>query len=314
MKKTRKAIYILLYLIAIILVLFSLLSLLRNTPSRYLKLLDFPRIQFFMASFICLAAIIFLTRNWRWWDYTIVAGLLIAMGANGFFLVNYTGLVPVDVPAAGNPKPSDESFSLLVINVKMSNRSAQHLIKLIKEKQPDLVLAMEVDNWWDGQLRGIEQAYPYSQETINEVAYGMVLYSRFPLKDTAVKYLHNEKVPSFTSSVLLPGGKKFSFHCVHPVPPTHFEDLPDNAEQQEMALVKLGREIEKQQPPVIVAGDLNDVVWSKVDALTHTKNLLHDVRTGRGFYNSYNADHFFARWPLDHVFVTKEFRLKNLRD
>lgn len=67
-----------------------------------------------------------------------------------------------------------------------------------------------------------------------------------------------------------------------------------------------------QKLPTVVAGDLNDVVWSYVDELTGTKNILYDVRVGRGFYNSYNAENVFMRWPLDHVFVTKDFRLKQL--
>ena len=79
-----------------------------------------------------------------------------------------------------------------------------------------------------------------------------------------------------------------------------------------MALKKLGKEIEDRKLPTLIAGDLNDVVWSHVDALTGTQNLLYDVRVGRGFYNSYNAENIFMRWPLDHVFVTKEFRLKKL--
>lgn len=67
-----------------------------------------------------------------------------------------------------------------------------------------------------------------------------------------------------------------------------------------------------QKLPTVVAGDLNDVVWSYVDELTGTENILYHVRVGRGFYNSYNAENVFMRWPLDHVFVTKDFRLKQL--
>ena len=64
--------------------------------------------------------------------------------------------------------------------------------------------------------------------------------------------------------------------------------------------------------PTIVAGDLNDVVWSHVDELTETEHKLYDVRVGRGFYNSFDAENIILRWPLDHVFVTDEFRLKTL--
>lgn len=34
------------------------------------------------------------------------------------------------------------------------------------------------------------------------------------------------------------------------------------------------------------------------------------MTSGWGFYNSYNAEKWYLRWPLDPVFVTKEFRLR----
>lgn len=312
MEKFRKTVYIILCVIVILLVICSLLSIFRNTESRYLKMLDFPRIQFFVASLLALILLAITTRNWRWWDFFLVTGLAGGIFVNGFYLVNYTSLVPPEVPSANAIKPTDASFSILVVNVKMTNRNASALINLIKNKKPDIVLAMEIDQWWDEKLAPVEKGYSYVQKTINEVAYGMVLYSKFPLSQTSVNYLHNKNVPSFETKVSLSNGKQFSLHCVHPVPPTHFEEFPDNAGQHEIAMQKLGEKINAQNTPVVVAGDLNDVVWSYVDALTGTQNKLFDVRKGRGFYNSYNAENIFKRWPLDHVFVTSEFRLQIL--
>lgn len=110
----------------------------------------------------------------------------------------------------------------------MSNRNAKPLIRLIQLKKPDLILAMEVDGWWNKKLKSIKEEYPFSQHTINNVAYGMVLYSKLPLKEVEVNYLHNKKVPSFESIIVLRNGKSIDFQSIHPVPPTHFADLPDN--------------------------------------------------------------------------------------
>ncbi len=194
----------------------------------------------------------------------------------------------------------------------MSNKNSQPLVDLVESKMPDLVIAMEIDDWWEKQLETIEIDYPYTQETTNSAAYGMTLYSKFPLKDVKVNYLQNEKVPSFESVVQLKNGKSVRVYSVHPVPPAHFEDLPDNEGQREAEMVILGKMIKGDKLPTIVAGDINDVSWAATDELTGTKDLLHDVRVGRGFYNSYNANNIFMRWPLDHFFVTKEFRLITL--
>ncbi len=311
MKKTRKTIYIIVFIISSFLALCALLSLFSNADVRYLKLLNFPRIQFFLASFICLIALAFVKIKWLWYDYFLTASLVIGIFINSYYLINYTEIVDVAVPTASHVDGSDDQFSLLLTNVKMSNRNSDPLLNLIKLKNPDLILAMEVDGWWSEKLKTLENEYPYSQKAINEVAYGMVLFSKFPLKETETDYLNNKKVPSFESTLTLPNNKSISFHGIHPVPPTHFEELPDNEGQQEDALKELGKEI-IDQLPAIVAGDLNDAVWSYIDQLTGTENILFDVRVGRGFFNSYNAEHFFMKWPLDHVFVTKEFRLVKL--
>lgn len=312
MNKIRKTLYIILYVIALILAICSILSIFRNADSRYLKMLDFPRIQLFIASIIGLILLIIAIKKWQWQDYLLVVGLLIGLVINSTFLINYTSLVAVEVPSAKDIEASDDQLSLLLTNVKMSNRKADPLLKLIEIKKPDLILAMEINEWWDEQLKVLENEYPYSQHTINDVAYGMVLFSKFPLKEVEVDYLQNENVPSFESTITLANGKNISFHSMHPVPPTYFKDLPDNAGQQATALKKLGNEILDRQFPTIVAGDLNDVVWSYVDELTGTENILFDVRVGRAFYNSYNAENVLMRWPLDHIFVTEEFRLKRL--
>lgn len=147
----------------------------------------------------------------------------------------------------------------------------------------------------------------------NEVAYGMVIYSKFPLEDLHVNYLQNDNVPSIESVVLLNSGKKIKLFSVHPVPPTHFKKLPDNEGQKEAEMLQIGKMAKDSPLPAIIAGDVNDVVWSKTDKLTGTENFLHDVRVGRGFYSSFNAENFLMRWPLDHIFVTKEFKLKKLQ-
>ena len=299
-------------MIVVILAICTILSVFRDTESRYLKMVDFPRIQFFLASMLSIIVLWIVLKKWRWYDAILMIGLFIGLVVNGYYLINYTKIVPVEVPWANTSSSSNDTFSLLITNVKMSNKNAQPLIDLVKKNEPDLVLVMEVNNWWGEQLKVLDKKYPYTQQTLNEVAYGMALYSKFPLKDVEVNYLNNENVPSFISNISLPNGSTFTFHSVHPVPPTHFKYLPDNEGQQESALKKLGRMIEVRKFPTLVAGDLNDVVWSHVDELTGTENILYDVRVGRGLFNSYNAENLFMRWPLDHVFVTEEFKLIKL--
>lgn len=50
MKRLRKTIYIILYVIAVFFAICSIVSIFRNAEIRYLKMLDYPRIQFFIAN------------------------------------------------------------------------------------------------------------------------------------------------------------------------------------------------------------------------------------------------------------------------
>ncbi len=312
MEKLRRISYYLLLVLSTFLTACSVLSIRRNEGIRFLKMLDFPRIQILILSVITIIILILVVKRWKWYNYLIIVGLLSAITINGKYLANYTFLVPVAVPSIENVSASNQQISLLLINVQMSNRNSASIIDVIRTKEPDLVLAMEVDQWWDEELKIVANEFPHCQRAINEVAYGMVLYSKFPLKSTKVDYFNNKNVPSFESLITLPKGKSVNFHAMHPVPPTHFKQLPDNAGQKESAMRRLGKRIKTEHLPTIVAGDLNDVVWSYIDELTNTKNILFDVREGRGFYNSFSAKNIFMRWPLDHVFVTKQFHLQKL--
>ncbi|WP_394907933.1 endonuclease/exonuclease/phosphatase family protein [uncultured Mesonia sp.] len=308
----KKVVRIVFDILAILIALASILSVFRNTEWRYLKFLDFPRIQLFFTALVGFVLIALIPHKHKLTQYVIMACLIVGLGLNLRYLLPYTILSPKDVPQAENITAKDQVFSVFLSNVKMKNNQHQALLDLIKEKEPDLVLLMEVNARWDQAVKSLAKDYPYVKKAINEKAYGMALYSKIPWKNAQVHYLNNEHVPSIITEMELASGKRFTLYNMHPVPPKHFEHLPDNKGQQEKELIKMGRMIKQNQLACLVMGDMNDVVWSHVDPLTKTKDLLKDVRVGRGVFPSFHTQKWYMRWPLDHIFTTEGFRVKTL--
>jgi hypothetical protein len=37
------------------------------------------------------------------------------------------------------------------------------------------------------------------------------------------------------------------------------------------------------------------------------------MRKGRGLFNTYDANNLMLRWPLDHIFISDDFRVRTIR-
>jgi endonuclease/exonuclease/phosphatase (EEP) superfamily protein YafD len=78
-------------------------------------------------------------------------------------------------------------------------------------------------------------------------------------------------------------------------------------------VILVARDVEADSLPAVVAGDLNDVAWSRTTRRFQRLSGLLDPRVGRGLYNTFDARYVFLRWPLDHLFHDKRFRLVAMR-
>ncbi|MCC8359693.1 endonuclease/exonuclease/phosphatase family protein [Salinimicrobium sediminilitoris] len=291
--------------ISVIVVVLSVLSLIHDLTYWYAKILDFPRTQYLILSLVFLLLFLILNRKWTTTSYVIAAGLIIAITIHSIKIAPYFFGEKVVPEVSLEESNSNSSVEILIVNVLMTNKNAARLREIIDEHQPDMVLAMEVNSWWVEQLD--EMDYPFAIKYPLDNAYGMVLYSRLPLSESEVKFFRHQDVPSFHTVVELRSGEKIKFHGVHPVAPFPSEKYPDNVGLQELALSKVGKLVAADTLPSIVAGDFNDVSWSSTTKFFEEHGNLKNVRLGRGLYNSFSAQSFLMRWPLDHFFVTSEF-------
>ena len=313
MNLLNKFFYYLIILISFLVIAVSMLSLSYNNTLWWMKAMDFPRLQYLVVAFACL--VIFGLRNQRWtfWPVFLMVGLLATVVIQGSFIFPYT---PLTQPKVASLSPDEvdpaNAVRLIIANVYMYNREANALLNTVEQADPDMLLLMETDRWWIDHVAPLRERYRHHHELPIDNTYGMALYSRYPLKDFTTKFFQHDSVPSFHCRVQLPGGRWFSFHGVHPVPPI-LSEHPDNAGQQEEELVEVGALVKERTLPTVVAGDFNDVAWSNTSRLFQISGRLQDTRVGRGLYDSFDANSRVMRWPLDHVYVSEEFRVVSFR-
>lgn len=299
--------------IGAVFILLSLLSLIHDLKYWYSKVLDFPRVQYLVVGLCCLLAFFLFNKKWNVYGSFLVLGLLVSIYIQLSHIGPYWFGEKTVPDAVKTEKERRQSVSILLANVLIKNRESQKLLEIIEDSNPDIVLLMEVDQWWIQEVQNLKNEYKYSIEYPLNNAYGMALYSRLPLKEKEVKFFQHEDVPSFHVQVSLNNEKSFNFHGVHPVAPVPSSKYPDNVGRKEVALLRTAEMVAKVPLPAIVAGDFNDVSWSNTSRLFEDTGNLHNVRIGRGLYNSFDAKSKILRWPLDHYFVTNELFLLDLK-
>ena len=270
---------------------------------------DFPRLQ--IAAALLLVGILHaLVAEPGPWAYALWLAMGVSLAAQSRRMARYTRLTRPQVHDSDNPDPAN-AIRLLFANVLQDNRNAQELLRIVREADPDVVLALETDDWWADALGELSRTHAHSVLRPMGNTYGMLLYSRLELIEPQVRFLIQADVPSIHARVRLPSGREVHLHCLHPRPPAPAES--DSSAQRDAELLIVGRAIREQPVPVVVMGDMNDVAWSHTSHLFQRISGLLDPRVGRGFFNTFNAKHLLVRFPLDHFFHSNDFKLVSFR-
>ncbi|NEM96853.1 endonuclease/exonuclease/phosphatase family protein [Pontibacter burrus] len=288
--------------------LFSFLPFLK-VPWWWVRVLDFPRLHVAVLLTIVTAAYCLQYSQWTITEIAMLALWIIAILNQVRYIYHFTPLAKVEALRTEKQQPAN-AFTMMIANVRMVNKKYQAFMELVLQEDPDILVMNEPDEAWHQNVRKeFDTRFPYHIKKPLDNTYGMMLYSKLKLTGSEVRFLVEDKIPSFYTQVELPGGKRFELYTVHPQPPRLLKDT----ETREAELLLVAKMVKKTGRPSIVAGDLNDVAWSRTTKLFKQISGLLDPRVGRGFYNTYNAFVPLFRYPLDHVFYDPSFRLLGLR-
>jgi endonuclease/exonuclease/phosphatase (EEP) superfamily protein YafD len=291
--------------LVVLIVVATLMPLSRHTEW-WVRDLDFPRLQIAaVALAVLVAEAVFLDIGER--ESPILMLVTAAcLAYQAWWILPYTRPWKNEVKQAVGGAPGDR-LRILTANVLTPNRNTDGLIALIRQHKPHVFVTLETDQWWQDRLDVLEAEYPHALKCPLDNLYGMHVYSQLPLEDAKIQFLVEDDIPSMHTLVVLPSGRKVRMHFLHPAPPSPTEN--DESTERDAELLVVAKSVAGLDTPVIVAGDLNDVAWSTTTRLFRKISGLLDPRIGRGMYNTFHADHWFLRWPLDHLFHSRHFTL-----
>lgn len=298
-----------LYVIGFVSIILTVLPFLRFY-AWWIRIGDFPRIQIAIGALLTAIFLIVFIYPFTIGEVVFVGILFACILYQFYCILPYLPFYPKQVELE-RPDEHHENITLLICNVYEDNLETDRLKELIESVKPDLFLLAEVNKRWTDAMSVFESEYKHNIIHPLENTYGLALYSKMELVEPEVKFIIENDIPSFHAKVKLDSGELIRLYCLHPRPPVPTENHRSLERDAELLLV--GKTIEKLDEPTIVAGDLNDVAWSRTTKLFQKISGLLDPRIGRGLYNSFHAHHWYLRFPLDHVFHSNHFRLEKIK-
>ncbi|WP_228293140.1 endonuclease/exonuclease/phosphatase family protein [Psychrobacter sp. K31L] len=273
---------------------------------------EFPRIQIMVLGIIAWIGMLVFWSDWQLGQWLLFVALSLTLAFQIRMVLPYTKLWKKEVQSAKSKSDGqDHQLKIMVSNVLTPNDEMQKLVDLVKQRQPDILITLESDKKWEQALHQIEPDYPYTVKVPLDNLYGMHLYSKLELIDPEIKYLMIDDIPSIHTQLRLQSGRVIWLYCLHPMPPSPTE--ADKSTTRDAELLMVGKHIKEKNQTAILAGDLNDVAWSKTTRRFQRISGLLDPRIGRHFINTFHVSYPFLRWALDHIFHSACFTVVDIQ-
>jgi endonuclease/exonuclease/phosphatase (EEP) superfamily protein YafD len=303
------ALALLFYLLGAVIVAVTILPIWQTTHW-WVRLCDFPRYQVSVLALIVLILMPLTFGPLTAAELSLFIAVALAALWQVSWIWRYLPGAPLEVPSSAAVPNGTGRIALLTTNVFQDCRDAGALLQIISDADPDLILAVETDEWWCSRLsEALRTRYQYGLAYPLSNGYGMSMFSRLELLRPTIRFLVDDAIPSIKTGVRLRSGAVIDLYGMHPQPPAPLQD----STERDVELVLVGVEIKSTGRPSVVLGDLNDVAWSPTTAEFARAGDLRDPRRGRGFFNTYPARLPGLRYPLDYVFHTKHFSVGSMR-
>lgn len=272
----------------------------------WIRIWDFPRLQMLIAMAAVGIAIWFFDRATRPWVPVLLAALI---AWQAYRIHPYTPLAAAEVAEISEGDVDDTGcFTVLTLNVLQTNREYERTAELIERLDPEIVLLMETDQAWMDAMQPALAPYAHQTGKALDNKYGILFASKLPTREMTIQDLAQKDTPSIFATVAA-AEHEFRVIGLHPRPPRPGQDT----EERDAEIIVAAKRSQDTSSPVLAIGDFNDVAWSDTTQLFKNVGGFLDPRIGRGTFATFPADQLWLGWPLDHLFVTEEFMLAEMR-
>ncbi|WP_437203805.1 endonuclease/exonuclease/phosphatase family protein [Planctomicrobium sp. SH664] len=250
------------------------------------------RVQYLTAASLWLMVAL-ASRHWLW--AAVAAGIVVMHGSN---------LAPLWWPQH-SPLLDTTRIRAATINLYLGNQDADAVLKYVRETDPDFVVFNEFTPRWQQRLSSLQQVYPHSLSEPGDGAFGIALFSRFPLTDEQLLLSPALGIPTLVAT-LNAQGQPFQVIATHPPPPNLLGRSYRNLQLQQLAELARDRKL-----PLVLLGDLNVTSGSPYFHDLLRDGNLQDSRTGFGVQSTWPEGRPLLRIPIDHVLVSPEVVIVN---
>lgn len=221
------------------------------------------------------------------------ACLTLAVVWNGWLILPYYW------PQVQALKPATATtVSIISLNVFTANPDKSAVVSYLRDRQPDLIVVMEVDADWALALQDLQDLYPHRLIQPRADNFGIGLLSKWPLTDAKFVEFAGTELPNIVARIRR-DDHEFQIVATHPLPPVGaFHSHERNAQLRELADF-----VKRSNLTSIVAGDFNATAWSAGFRQFAVKSELKDSALGWGIQGTWNAKTWLIRIPIDHIFV-----------
>lgn len=310
----------LIWIARIALLLLAVATLLPLLPvgSWFVRLCDFPRLQ--IATLLTLPLVFAGYRACTSAGWRSEAGLLVAVAVllivwQLSHVVHFSPLWPKELPTAQESQ-DNQAVRLVIANLEVGNSQHAAVLDVLSATSPDLLLLIEIDDAWEQALQTLRESFVHHVGVVRGEGLGIVLWSKWPLKESEVRHLVSDRRASIFATIEAPSGQDFRFVGVHPTPPGLADSTGEgrhDSRVRDAEFVLVAKEVQQEQDEAwMVTGDFNDVAWSHTTRLFKRLSGLLDPRVGRKLLTTYHAEYPPLRFPIDHVFLSPGFAMRKL--